>query len=51
MSRNPFIRYRERLDARHVDMIARYPSCFRNRTGDFEELLVAYIEATYRKLP
>ena len=41
--------YRERWDARHADMIARYPHCFRNETDRFDDLMIAYIEVAFRK--
>lgn len=38
------ILYHEILNADHVDLIARYPSCFRSKTDNFDNFLVACIE-------
>lgn len=41
--------YYEILNANHVDLIERYPSCFKSKTENFDNFLVAYIEALFRK--
>ena len=39
----------EILDAGHVDMILRYPSCFKSKCRNFDNFLVAHMEALFRK--
>lgn len=41
--------YQELYNADHMDLILRYPSCFRSKTENFDNFLVAYIEALFRK--
>ena len=41
---------RDRIyNADHVDLIARYPTCFKSRTQTFDDLIVSNIEAVFRK--
>lgn len=42
--------YYETYNADHVDLITRYPSCFKSKTKKFEDLIVAYIEVLFRKV-
>jgi SAM-dependent methyltransferase len=39
----------ETYNASYVNLIERYPSCFRSKTSHFEDLLVPYIEILFRK--
>jgi len=41
--------YYEIANAEHVDLIARYPTCFRSRTGHFDDLIISNIEVLFRK--
>jgi SAM-dependent methyltransferase len=42
--------YREIPSLHGIDLIAEHPSCFRSKTDDFDDLLVANIEARFRRL-
>lgn len=42
-------RYTENLDTRFVDLIQKYPSCFRCQVDDFDELIAARIFAVLQK--
>jgi SAM-dependent methyltransferase len=41
--------YREIATYKHVDLIEKYPTCFRSKVDSFEELVVAVIVALLRK--
>lgn len=41
--------YYETYNASHMELITQYPSCFRSKTDDFDDLLVGYIELLFRK--
>lgn len=41
--------YYEIYNADHVDLIKRYPSCFKHKTSEFDDLIVSNIEALFRK--
>lgn len=43
--------YHEIYNADHVDLIARYPTCFRSKTRNFDDLIISNIEALFRKRP
>jgi len=43
------VAYYEIYNADHVDLIARYPSCFKHKTQAFDDLIVSNIEALFRK--
>ncbi|HKZ17211.1 MAG TPA: class I SAM-dependent methyltransferase [Geobacteraceae bacterium] len=43
------LRYYEGYDLSHLDLIRRYPSCFRSKTDCFENLIVSTIEVLFRK--
>jgi SAM-dependent methyltransferase len=43
------IAYYETYNADHVELIERYPSCFRSKTTVFDDLIVSNIEALFRK--
>lgn len=43
------VAYYETYNADHVDLVARYPTCFRAKTADFDDLIVANIEALFRR--
>jgi SAM-dependent methyltransferase len=43
------VAYYETFNADHVDLITRYPSCFRDKTDQFDDLLVSNIEVLFRK--
>jgi hypothetical protein len=42
--------YREVSSLHGIDLVIEYPSCFRSKTDDFEDLLVTNIEARFRRL-
>jgi SAM-dependent methyltransferase len=41
--------YRKIHDPRHLDVIAKYPSCFKSKNEDMEEFTVSMVEACFRK--
>lgn len=41
--------YYEIYNADHVDLIARYPTCFKSKTRVFDDLIISNIEALFRK--
>jgi ubiquinone/menaquinone biosynthesis C-methylase UbiE len=43
------VRHYEVFDSSHVDLIARYPACFRARCVDIDEFLVAGLDVTLRR--
>jgi len=43
------IKYNEMYKADHIDLISRFPSCFKSKTDFFEDLLVSYVEVLFRK--
>lgn len=43
------VMYNEIADATYVDLIYRYPSCFRSKSAQFDNFLMAYIKALFRK--
>jgi SAM-dependent methyltransferase len=44
------VRYHEHYNLDHLDLIRRYPSCFRSETADFEDFIVAWVEALFTKV-
>ena len=40
---------REALDLDHLDLIRRIPTCFRNKTEDFEDLVVKNVRLLLRR--
>lgn len=42
------ILYYETYNADHVDLIVRYPSCFKSKSDNFDDFLVAYIEVLFQ---
>lgn len=45
------VTYHEIYNADHVDLIARYPTCFRSKTRNFDDLIISNIEALFLKRP
>lgn len=43
------IAYYETFNADHVDLIERFPSCFRSKTAQFEDLIVSNIDILFQK--
>jgi hypothetical protein len=41
--------YREMATYKHVDLIEKYPTCFRSKVNSFEELVVAVIVGLLRR--
>lgn len=41
--------YYEIYNADHVDLIERYPTCFKHKTREFDDLIISNIEALFRK--
>lgn len=39
----------EKYDTAYLELIERYPSCFRAKTEDFDDLVVGYLEVLFRK--
>ena len=44
------IKYNEIFDATHLDLIMKYPSCFRSKTQYFDNLMVSTIEVLFKKI-
>lgn len=45
------VAYYEIYNAGSVDLIARYPTCFKSKTRNFDDLIISNIEALFRKRP
>lgn len=43
--------YYEIYNADHVNLIERYPTCFKDKTGEFDDLIISNIEVLFRKKP
>lgn len=43
------VKYRESADLSHLDIIEKYPSCFRSKTKCFDNLIVSTIEVLFKK--
>lgn len=41
--------YHEIYNPDHLDLIRRYPTCFRSKTPDFDDLIVANVEVLFRR--
>jgi ubiquinone/menaquinone biosynthesis C-methylase UbiE len=41
--------YYEVYNADHINLVTRYPSCFRSKTNEFDDLIVSNIEVLFRK--
>ena len=44
------VKYNEIFDITHVNLIKRYPSCFKSKTNIFDNLLVSSIEVLFKKI-
>ena len=44
------IKYKETLDLRYLSLIRRYPSCFKSKINNFEDLIVTTVEILFKKL-
>ena len=44
------IRYFEILDVSQIDLIMKYPSCFKSKTNYFDNLIVSSIVALFKKI-
>lgn len=44
------VRYEERLNLAHLDVIRSHPSCFRSKTEYFDDLVVETIDAVFEKV-
>jgi 2-polyprenyl-6-hydroxyphenyl methylase/3-demethylubiquinone-9 3-methyltransferase len=44
------LRYYEHLNVSHLDLVSRYPSCFKGMTDNFDDLIVAEIEVLFAKV-
>ncbi len=44
------VRYHEKFDTSHVDLIMKYPSCFKTKTKYFDNLIVSSIEVLFKKI-
>jgi len=45
------VAYYEIYNADHVDLISRYPTCFKSKTQNFDDLIISNIEVLFRKRP
>jgi SAM-dependent methyltransferase len=43
------VRWHESLDLSHLALIRRHPSCFRSKSDQFEDFVVAHVNALFRK--
>jgi len=41
--------YEERVDISHLDLILKYPSCFKSKSKNFDNFIVSSIEVLFRK--
>ena len=48
-TRLKLVRYYEKLHVGHLDLIRRYPSCFRSKTDCFDDLIVRSVELLFEK--
>lgn len=44
------IKYREYLDPAHLNLVIKYPSCFKSKTDFFENLIVSSISVLFEKI-
>jgi len=44
------IKYYERPNVSHLDLIKKYPSCFKSKTKCFDNLIIAYTEVLFKKI-
>ena len=44
------MRYYEYRNVSHIDLIMRFPSCFKSKTNSFEDLIVSEIEILFKKI-
>ena len=44
------LRYREMKDARHLSLVQAYPTCFKAKTSDLDDRVVATIEVLFEKV-
>ncbi|MBD3255812.1 MAG: methyltransferase domain-containing protein [Candidatus Lokiarchaeota archaeon] len=44
------IKYKEYLDLRYLDMIRNYPSCFKSKITNFEDLIVTSAKVVFKKI-
>ncbi len=44
------LRYRETIDLSHLDMICRFPSCFRSKSFSLDDFIVAGVRALLRRI-
>lgn len=49
ITRLEVVHYYETLNADYVELISQYPTCFKDKSDNFDDFLVAYIEALFRK--
>jgi len=44
------IELNEILDIRYLDLVKRYPSCFKSKTNNFDNLIISSIEVLFKKI-
>lgn len=44
------IKYSEGKNLRHLNLIRKYPSCFKSKTNNFDDLIISSIEVLFQKL-
>jgi hypothetical protein len=44
------IKYSEVFDISHLDLIMKYPSCFKSKTKNFDNLITSGIEVLFKKI-
>ena len=43
-------KYNEKLDVSHLDLIVKYPSCFKSKTQHFDSLIVSNIKVLFQRI-
>jgi len=43
------VKYYEIPDTAHVDLVVRHPTCFKSKTGSFDNLIVSRVEVLFRR--
>jgi SAM-dependent methyltransferase len=44
------VRYYEKPDTSHIDLIEKHPSCFKSKTKHFDNLIISHVEVLFRKM-
>ena len=44
------IKNKELIDARHLDLVNKYTSCFKSKTNNFDDLIISSVEILFKKI-